>query len=107
MFDFSTIDSILVVCKSYVSRQFRLLRRMMPAHIRLAPYPFEIVDKTGQLITRDSWMTAPISRALIFGEYLRLLAYARCGSIDPVEPPVAGLGDSLLTPYLRSLTGQE
>ncbi len=105
VFDFSTIDSILVVYRSYTCRQFRLMQRMMPAHIRLVPYPFDMADSTGHLITRETWMDSPEGRAFVFGEYLRLLAYARCGSIDPLELPVDGIDESILDRYLKQAAG--
>lgn len=92
VFDFDSIGSVLLVCKSYAAgRQYRTLRRHLPAGLRVVPHPFDTMSREGQLITRHNWTESSESRARVFGEYLRILTYGGRGELERLEDPVAGL----------------
>jgi uncharacterized SAM-binding protein YcdF (DUF218 family) len=94
VFDFETIESMLLVCKSYAAgRQYRTLRRHLPAGVRILPYPFDTTAtaREGPLITREDWSESAEGRARVFGEYLRIVAYGARGEIEPLAEPVAEL----------------
>ena len=98
VFDFETIESVLLVCKSYAAgRQYRTLRRHLPAGLRIVPCPFDTTGRDGQLITRHNWMETAKSRARVFGEYLRIVSYGERGEIEPLAEPVGGLETSLVS----------
>lgn len=92
VFDFGTIESVLLVCKSYAAgRKYRTLRRHLLAGVRIVPYPFDTTGRDGQLITRENWMESAEGRARVYGEYLRIVTYGARGEIEPLAEPVAGL----------------
>jgi uncharacterized SAM-binding protein YcdF (DUF218 family) len=92
VFDFDAVGSVLLVCKSYAAgRQYRTLRRHLPAGLRIMLHPFDTTSRDGRLITRHNWAEAAESRARVFGEYLRIVAYGERGDLEPLEEPVAGL----------------
>jgi uncharacterized SAM-binding protein YcdF (DUF218 family) len=94
LYDFSTLHSILVVCRSHgVGRQCRTLRRHTDPSISVHAYPFATnVGREGVPITRDNWMTMEDSRAGIFSNFLKIIKYGRKGDIEPLE----GMSDGLM-----------
>ncbi|MED4017029.1 YdcF family protein, partial [Sutcliffiella cohnii] len=57
IFDFTTINSLLFVCKSTATgRQYRTLTKHLPSNIELIPYPFDTSFDGQTTITRDNWM---------------------------------------------------
>jgi len=98
VFDFESVGSVLLVCKSYAAgREYRTLRRHLPAGLRIVPHPFDTTSSGGQLITRHNWMETSESRARVFGEYLRIVSYGERGEIEQLEEPVVGLEGYLAT----------
>lgn len=92
VFDFESVGSVLLVCKSYAAgRKYRTLRRHLLAGVRIVPYPFDTTGRDGQLITRENWMESAEGRARVYGEYLRIVTYGARGEIEPLAEPVAGL----------------
>ncbi len=94
VFDFEIIESVLLVCKSYAAgRQYRTLRRHLPAAVHIVPYPFDTTatGREGQLLTRHNWMESAGGRARVHGEYLRIVRYGERGEIELLGEPVAGL----------------
>ncbi len=50
--DFSTMHSLLFVCKNYATgRQLRVLKKYLPAKIELIPYPFVTCFVNASLLT--------------------------------------------------------
>jgi len=77
------IGRILFVCKSYASgRQWRTLRKQLPAQIALVPYAYDTNLGHGPPVTRDNWMKRTESRSRVFSEYLRILAYGESGHLN-------------------------
>ena len=92
VFDFESVGSVLLVCKSYAAgRKYRTLRRHLLAGVRIVPYPFDTTGRDGQLITRENWMELAEGRARVYGEYLRIVTYGERGEIERLEEPVGGL----------------
>jgi hypothetical protein len=94
MYDFSSLTSILVVCRSHgIGRQCRTLRHHINPRIAVRPYSFATnVGHAGVSITRENWMTMEDSRAGIFSNFLKIIKYGRKGDIEPL----AYLSDDLL-----------
>lgn len=94
VYDFSKVRRILMICKSFASgRQCRTLQKHLPSHITCLPYAFDTRSGDGPLITATTWMNDPQTRSLIFGEYLRIIAYGKKGDIEPLREPIQGLED--------------
>jgi hypothetical protein len=86
LYNFSSLASILVVCRSHgVGRQCRTLRRHIDPRITVRPYAFATnVGHAGVPITRENWSTMEDSRAGIFGHVLKIVKYGRKGDIEPL-----------------------
>ena len=100
VFDFESVGSVLLVCKSYAAgREYRTLRRHLPAGVRVMLYPFDTTATAqgGNLITRGNWSESAEGRARVYGEYLRIVTYGERGEIEPLAEPVAGLETYLAT----------
>ncbi len=92
IFDFTTINSLLFVCKSLgAGRQYRVLKKHLPKHITCIPYTFDTSFDGDFIINRYNWMENEKSRSMIFGEYLRNVCYGRKGGIEPPEKEIEGL----------------
>lgn len=93
IFDFSSIDSLMFVCKSHVAgRQWRTLAKHLPSHLTYVPYTFDAIYK-GIPISRDTWMTTEIGQSRVWGEYLRILHYGKKGDILALELENGGIHD--------------
>ena len=86
VYDFSALNSILVICRSHgVGRQTRTLRRHINPRITVHAYPFATNHgHDGVAVTRDNWMTMADSRAGVFGHVLKIIKYGRRGDIEPL-----------------------
>jgi len=85
VFDFTTVRSVLFVCKSHAAgRQCRTLRKHLPPGIAFVPAAFDTLYK-GVRINRHTWADTEIGRSRVYGEYLRLLRYGDRGDIEPLE----------------------
>jgi uncharacterized SAM-binding protein YcdF (DUF218 family)/diadenosine tetraphosphate (Ap4A) HIT family hydrolase len=87
VFDFSTIASILVVCKNYgLGRQCRTLRQQMARRIQIFPYPFDAeAGSRGPLITRQTWMEYEKGRELVIAQLAKIIRYSQRGHLEPLE----------------------
>ncbi len=95
--DFTTIKSLLVSCKSYgTGRQIRTLQKQLSKNLSYIPYSFDTAFDDEPLLTRSTWHQTERNRALVFGEYLRIIHYGNQGHIVPINQPVAGLEDAHL-----------
>lgn len=95
--DFTTIKSLLVSCKSYgTGRQIRTLQKQLPKNMSYIPYSFDTAFDDEPLLTRLTWHQTEKNRALVFGEYLRILHYGNQGQIAPLNQPIEGLENAHL-----------
>jgi hypothetical protein len=103
LYDFSTLSSILVICRCHgVGRQCRTLRRHIDPRITVRVYPFATnVGHVGVPITRDNWMSMEESRAGIFSNLLKIIKYGRKGDIEPLT----AISDELLAVVCAWLDG--
>lgn len=87
VYDFSTVHSILAVCKNYgVGRQCRTLCQQVRPDIRITPYPFDTeAGRDGPFITRQTWMNYPQSRAFILEQVRKIIQYGQQGALVPIE----------------------
>jgi len=87
VYDFSSVNSILVVCKNYgVGRQCRTLRQQMGKAIKVIPYPFDTeAGSNGLFITRDTWMNYEKSKTLVFTQVMKIYQYGKLGHLEPLE----------------------
>jgi uncharacterized SAM-binding protein YcdF (DUF218 family) len=86
------IPSVLFVSKCFgAGRQYRTLRKHLPKHIVVVPYPFDTSLGKGPVVTRDNWMDGPESRSVVYSEYLRILRYGAQGDLIALDAPVAGI----------------
>lgn len=94
VYDFSQVQRILVVCKSYgVGRQCRTLRRHIPKTVMLIPYPFDTeLGGVWPPITRETWMDHAEGRAYVLTQVTKIHTYGGLGHLEPVE----GLSPALL-----------
>ncbi|MFS0838629.1 YdcF family protein [Paenibacillus sp. 1P03SA] len=91
VFDFNTIESILMVCKAHgAGRQYRTLAKHLPQEIKYFSYGFES-SFDGQTINRENWMHSSKGRSRVYGEYLRICFYGDRGDILQLEQKVEGL----------------
>lgn len=91
VFDFSSIESLLFVCKNHAAgRQYRTLARHIKHPIRYVSFGFDATYE-GETVSRTNWMTTEVGRARVFGEYLRIIHYGRMGHILPLEQEIEGL----------------
>lgn len=86
IYDFSTVNSILVVCKNYgVGRQCRTLRQHRERSVALVPYSFDAeAGSDGPYITRGTWMNYPEGRALVLSQLVKMYRYGKLGHLEPV-----------------------
>ncbi|MZQ80976.1 YdcF family protein [Paenibacillus sp. 5J-6] len=93
IFNFDKINSLLFITKSYgAGRQWRLLTKHLPPHIRYVPYPFDTNFTDDEpIMTRHNWMNTPKNCSLVYGEYLRIVCYGKKGDITPLDNQIAGL----------------
>jgi uncharacterized SAM-binding protein YcdF (DUF218 family) len=87
VFDFAKLTSILVICKCYgAGRQCRTLKKHIDPSIKVIPYPFDTnIGSHGPFITRFTWMNDEESRAFVFRQAVKIVAYGRLGHLHPVE----------------------
>jgi uncharacterized SAM-binding protein YcdF (DUF218 family) len=87
VFDFSTIASILAICKNYgLGRQCRTLRQQMACRIQIFPYPFDAeAGSRGPLITRHTWMEHEKGREVVLTQLAKIIRYGQRGHLEPVE----------------------
>jgi len=91
IFDFSTLDSLLFVCKNHAAgRQYRTLAQQISHPVRYVPFGFDAVFG-GEVISREEWMNSEVGRARVFGEYLRILQFGKMGHVLPLEREIEGL----------------
>ncbi|MBA4493957.1 YdcF family protein [Paenactinomyces guangxiensis] len=91
IFDFGKVRNLLFVCKSFASgRQYRTLKKHLPSYIQFTPLTIDIKLNNTQ-ITRGNWMNHPGHRSLVYGEYLRIIAYGKKGDLCPIEQMIPGL----------------
>ncbi|TMU87560.1 YdcF family protein [Bacillus sp. BHET2] len=84
VFDFTSIESLMVVCKSHVTgRQLRTLKKHLPKRIEYIPYTFTTTYR-GIEVNRDNWMTTDSGRKRAWGEYLRIEKYGKMGHLQPM-----------------------
>ena len=95
IFDFTPVGSVLMVFKNHAAgRQYRTLAHHVLNPIRHVPFGFDAIYGDTK-ISRQQWMLSEIGRAMVFGEYLRIVHYARMGHLQPPEHEVEGLGHFL------------
>jgi uncharacterized SAM-binding protein YcdF (DUF218 family) len=89
--DVSRLSAILFVSKAYaVGRQHRTLTRHLPEGITLAAYP--ALTTIGKIpVTSWGWSRVSAHRAVVYGEYLRMVAYGKRGHLTPLEKEITGL----------------
>lgn len=99
VYDFSTVKSALVICKSYaVGRQCRTLRQQLPAAVEIIPHPFDTtIGGEGPLITRHNWWQMERSQAFVFGQLLKIIKYGEAGHLQPL---------STISPQLKQIIQQ-
>ena len=84
VFDFSTVKSLMVICKSHVTgRQLRTLMKHLPEKLEYIPYTFPTTYR-GIEVNRNNWMDSEIGRKRVWGEYLRIEKYGRLGHLQPM-----------------------
>lgn len=84
VFDFSSVKSLMVVCKSHVAgRQLRTLMKHLPEEIEYIPYTFPTIY-SGIEVNRNNWMNSDIGKKRVWGEYLRIKKYGEMGHLKPV-----------------------
>jgi uncharacterized SAM-binding protein YcdF (DUF218 family) len=106
-FDFSTMNSLLFVCKSHgAGRQYRTMAKHLPSRLRYIPYGFDTGYGT-ELITRMNWMDSIKGRSRVYGEYLRILFYGERGDILALEKPITGLEEDAPPASNQGNDGQE
>ncbi len=85
VFDFSSIDSLMFICKSHVTeRQRRTLAKHLPDNINYIPYTFDAQYKNN-IISRDTWMNSEEGQSRVWGEYLRILHYGEKGDLLKID----------------------
>ncbi len=85
VFDFTKIQSLMVVCKSHATgRQIRTLKKHLPNQIEYIPFTFNTIYK-GTEVNRNNWMDTEIGRKRVWGEYLRINHYGIKGDILPLD----------------------
>jgi len=87
VYDFKSVSSILVVCKSYaVGRQIRTLKAQFASVVNIIPFPFDTyLGGDGRFVTKDNWMIFTETRAYIFANLLKIYSYGQKGYIVPIE----------------------
>ncbi|KUO97209.1 YdcF family protein [Ferroacidibacillus organovorans] len=91
VFDFSTIQSVLIVCKNHAAgRQYRTFAKHIPYPISCISFGFD-AEYRGRMISRNEWMNSEAGRARVFGEYLRIVYYGRLGHVLPLESEITDL----------------
>jgi hypothetical protein len=92
-YDFSTVASILAVCKCYgAGRQCRTLKQNLDPGIRITPYPFDTqIRGRGPVITRNNWMNFTESRAFALEQVIKIYRYGQQGDLVPIERMSVGL----------------
>jgi uncharacterized SAM-binding protein YcdF (DUF218 family) len=91
-FDFSTIQTLGFVCKSYAAgRQLRTLKKQLPEHISLLAFPFDTSPWENIYISRSNWMETAEGKSYVYGEYLRILHYGEKGDLTPLANKISGL----------------
>ncbi|MCU0522256.1 MAG: YdcF family protein [Anaerolineae bacterium] len=93
VYDFSSVSSILVVCKNYgVGRQCRTLRQQMGNSVILIPYPFDTeISGHGPFITRDTWVNYEEGRAFVLTQVVKIRRYGKLGHLEPIGTMSSGL----------------
>lgn len=60
----------------------------IPDDIELIPYVFNTNISGTEIITKDNWFENEKSKALVFGEYLRIICYGNFGHLVSIEDPI-------------------
>lgn len=85
VFDFKTVNKIMVVCKSHATgRQIRTLSKHIPSHMQYIPNTFDTFYNNIR-VGRDNWMKSDEGKSRVWGEYLRILHYGEKGDILKLE----------------------
>ena len=86
VYDFSAVNSILIVCKNYgVGRQCRTLRQQIGESVILIPYPFDTeIGGYGPFITRHTWVNYEEGRAFVFTQVSKIVRYGKLGHLEPI-----------------------
>jgi hypothetical protein len=89
--DFTAIRRLLFVSKAFASgRQWRTLKRHLPKEMDYAPYlAHTTINKIP--VTRIDWPQISEHRQVVYGEYLRIVAYGQKGDIEPISQPISVL----------------
>ena len=87
IYDFGSVSSILVVCKSYaVGRQIRTMQALLDPGVKIIPYPFDThLGGNGPWITKENWLDHDVGRAYMFANVLKIYQYGCAGHLVPVE----------------------
>lgn len=92
LFDFSCLDGITIISKNYVvGRQARTLKKYINPNIHVSSFGYNVALKDGTTFDEENWMISNQSKALVFGEYLRIILYGRRGDIINDTNPIIGL----------------
>lgn len=92
IYDFSKVKSLTFISKNYAAgRQYRTLKKYLPEGIKIIPYSYNTYFDDETTFSRYDWMKHRKSRALVFGEYLRIIYYGKNGDIEGVNGIVQGL----------------
>ncbi len=86
VFDFSTVTSILAICKNYgVGRQCRTLKRQLPKLGTIIPYPFDTEAGNSPIISRNTWMNYESSKSIIITQVIKIIEYGKSGDLEPLD----------------------
>ncbi|MFC7442909.1 YdcF family protein [Laceyella putida] len=85
------LSSLLFVSKSFaVGRQYRTLKKYLPDEMVIEAYPsLTTINKLP--VTAWGWSQVAAHRAVVYGEYLRIVAYGKRGHILPLAKEIPGL----------------
>jgi len=86
-FDFSTIASILAVCKNYgLGRHCRTLRQHLDRRIQIFSYPFGTeAGSQGPLVTCTTWMEYEKGREVVLAQLAKIIRYGERGHLEALE----------------------
>lgn len=92
LFDFTCLEGITIISKNYVvGRQARTLKKYINPNIHVSSFGYNVALNDGTTFDEESWMISEQSKALVFGEYLRIILYGRRGDIINDTNPIKGL----------------
>ncbi len=93
VFDFSTMTTVLLVCKCYgVGRQSRTFTKNIGRPIEVIPYSFDTtIAAHSFLVTREDWMHEEDGKLFVFTEAVKIYEYGKKGDLEPIKNISKGL----------------